>query len=141
MKVVADTMIWVSYFSDEQSFRHRLLEAAIQRRVRLFVSDYLAEELREILVRDMEISARNGKLAVKKLFRVCRTVELPDVLPNHVPGDDQDNAIVETAVRSKADYLVTADREILKLKKVGHVRIVTAAEFARLLGWSAESDN
>lgn len=138
MKVVADTMIWVSYFSDEQSFRHRLLEAAIQRRVRLFVSDYLAEELREILVRDMEVAARDAKLAVKKLFRVCKTVGLPIVLPSHVPGDEKDNAIVETAIRSKADYLVTADREILKLKKVANVRIITAAEFARRLGWSAE---
>ena len=138
MKVVADTMIWVSYFSDEQSFRHRLLEEAIRCRVRLFVSDYLADELREILVRDMEIAARDAKLAVKKLGRVCKNVELPGVVPRHVPGDEKDNAIVETAIRAKADYLVTADREILKLKKIGNVTIITAAEFARRLGWSPE---
>lgn len=60
MKVVADTMIWVSYFSDKQSFRHRLLEEAIRGRVRFFVSDYLADELGEILIRDMEIAPLGG---------------------------------------------------------------------------------
>lgn len=138
MKVVADTMIWVSYFSDEQSFRHQLIDEAIRQRVRLFVSDYLADELREILVRDMEVATRDAKLAVKKLFRVCKSVGLPEVLPSHVTDDEKDNAIVETAIRSKADYLVTADREILKLKKVANVRIITAVEFARLLGWSVD---
>ena len=136
MKVVADTMIWVSYFSDQESFRHRLIEEAIRQRVRLFVSEYLADELREILVRDMEVTLRDAKLAFKKLLRVCKTVDLPDALPRHVPDDEKDNAIVETAVRAKADYLVTADREILKLKKIGNVTIITAAEFARHLGWS-----
>ena len=138
MKVVADTMIWVSYFSDEQSFRHRLMEEAIRQRVRLFVSEYLADELREILVRDMEITPRDSKLALKNLLRTCKTVELPDVVPRHVPDDEKDNAIVETAVRAKADYLVSADRKILKLQKVGNVSIITAAEFARRLGWSAD---
>lgn len=138
MKVVADTMVWVSYFSDEDSFRHRLIEEAIRQRVRLFVSEYLADELREILVRDLDVTPREAKLALKKLLRVCKAVELPDVIPRHVPRDAKDNSIVETAVRAKADYLVTADREILKLKKVANVTIITAAEFARRLGWVAD---
>lgn len=33
---------------------------------------------------------------------------------------------------------VTADQEVLKLNNVGNVTIITAAEFARLLGWSVE---
>lgn len=138
MKIVADTMIWVSCFSDVESFRHRLLEAAIQRRVRLFASEYIANELRNVLVRDMEVSPHDAKLAHKKLFRVCRTVDLPDSFPIHVPADDKDDAIIETAIRAKADYLVSVDRELLKLKKVGNLTIITAMEFARLLGWSPE---
>ena len=134
MKVVADTMIWVSYFSNEQSFRHRLLEDALKRRTRLFVSEYLANELREILVRDMGFSRRDATLALKKLSRVCKTVELPDAIPRHVINDVKDDAIVETAIRAKADFLVTADQEILKLKKVGNVTIISAQEFVRQLG-------
>lgn len=48
------------------------------------------------------------------------------------------DAIVQTALSARADYLVTADQEILKLKKVGNVEIITAAEFARRLGWSPD---
>lgn len=135
MKVVADTMIWISYFSDELSFRHQLLEAAVQRRVRLFVSEYLVNEVRDVLIRDMAITRRDAKLATKQLLRTCQSVELPDLIPKHVPEDEKDDAIVETALRAKADYLVSGDRKILQLKKVGNVTIITAAEFARLLGW------
>ena len=59
-------------------------------------------------------------------------------MPRYVPDDEKDNAIVETAIRAKADYLVTADKLMLKLRKVGNVTIITAMEFARLLGWSPE---
>lgn len=138
MKVVADTMIWVSYFSNERSFRHRLLHEAIRRRVRLFVSGYLSDELRNVLVRDLEFTPHDAKRACQKLLRVCQTIELSAVLPSHVPADEKDNAIAETAIRAKADYLVSADREILKLKKIGNVTIVTDLEFARQLGWSSD---
>ncbi|MFM9960355.1 MAG: hypothetical protein ACKV2Q_03920 [Planctomycetaceae bacterium] len=37
-------------------------------------------------------------------------------------------------------FLVTADQEVLKLKKVGNVQIITAAEFARQLGWSPDTN-
>ena len=137
MKVVADTMIWVSYFSNEQSFRHQLIEEALQRRTRFFVSEYLANELREILVREMGFSRRDTTLALKKLSRVCKTVELPDTILRRVVNDEKDDAIVETAIRAKAHFLVTADQEILKLEKVGNVSIISALEFARQLGWKA----
>jgi hypothetical protein len=40
VKVVADTMIWVSYCVNPDGIRHRVIETARRRRVRLFVSDY-----------------------------------------------------------------------------------------------------
>ena len=58
--------------------------------------------------------------------------------PDGFRSRPKDDAIVQTAVTAGADYLVTADKEILKLKKVRGVQLITAAEFARLLGWSPE---
>ena len=136
MKVVADSMVWVSYFANEDGFRHGLLEQAQRYRARLFASEYLVDEVTRALVRDFEMPRRDARLVREKMFRICRTVTLPTSIPRYVPGDSHDDPIVETAIRAKADYLVTTDEEIRRLKKIRNVTIITPAELARLLGWT-----
>ncbi len=136
MKIVADSMVWVSYFSNESGFRHQLLEQVQRSRARLFVSEYLVDEVRRALIRDFEMPRRDAQLAGEKMLRMSRTVKLPASIPRHVPGDSQDDPIVETAIQAKADYLVTTDEEIRRLKKIRNVMIITPVELARQLGWS-----
>jgi putative PIN family toxin of toxin-antitoxin system len=131
-------MIWVSYFLSPDSFRCQVLEEALNQRVRLFVSDYLTDEVVKSVRSRLEKGTRYGLRVRLRIKRSTQSVKLPASIPRHVPGDPDDDAIVETAIRAKADYLVSADHEVLNLKKVGSVKIITAAEFARLLGWKAE---
>ena len=57
--------------------------------------------------------------------------ELPDV---DLSQDPQDNPVLAMAIAGEADYLVTGDRRgLLSLKRVGATRIVTAAEFLKVL--------
>ena len=57
--------------------------------------------------------------------------ELPDV---DLSQDPQDNPVLAMAIAGKADYLITGDRRgLLSLKRVGATRIVTAAEFLKIL--------
>lgn len=57
--------------------------------------------------------------------------ELPDV---DMSEDPQDNPVLAMAVAGEADFLVTGDRRgLLSLKRVGTTRIVTAAEFLKVL--------
>jgi predicted nucleic acid-binding protein len=52
VKVALDTMIWVSYCTLKDGFRHRLLERARRQRVRFFVSEYILDELVDVLVEE-----------------------------------------------------------------------------------------
>ena len=133
MKVVADTMIWVSYCTLKDGFRYRLIERARSQGVRLFVSEYILDELCQTLVEDLELTRRYSSLARKAVLRSAKLVSLPSSIQRFVPGDANDDPIVQTALSAKADYLVTADREILKLKKVRSLQIITASDFERLL--------
>ncbi len=45
----------------------------------------------------------------------------------------EDDLVLAVAVSGKADYLVTGDRQLLKLREVQGVRILTAAEFLLVL--------
>jgi len=57
--------------------------------------------------------------------------ELPEV---NLSRDPQDNPVLAMAIAGKADYLVTGDRlGLLSLKRVGGTRIVTAADFLKIL--------
>ena len=135
MKVVADTMLWVSFTTHPHGFRGRLVEAALQRRVRFFVSQYQLEEFVNTLLEHLKLSRRFASNSRQAVEILAKTVKLPQRIPRFVERDPKDDAIVQTAISARADYLVTDDQEILKLKKVGNVEIITAAEFARRLGW------
>jgi putative PIN family toxin of toxin-antitoxin system len=133
MKVVADTMIWVSYCTVKDGFRHRLIDIGRRRRVRYFVSAYILQELRETLIDDLGLTRRFANLARRRVSLLCKEVNLPKVVGEFVPGDVDDNPIVQTALSAKADFLVTADKEILRVRKVQDVEIITAQRFAELL--------
>jgi putative PIN family toxin of toxin-antitoxin system len=136
VKVVADTMMWVSFTTHPNGFRSRLIETALKRRVRFFVSQYQLDEFVNTLTEHLELPRRFARNSRQTLEILAKTVQLPTRIPRFVECDLKDDAIVQTALSARADYLVTADQEILRLKKVGNVAIITAAEFARQLGWS-----
>jgi hypothetical protein len=47
--------------------------------------------------------------------------------------DKKDNRILECAMESGSDYLVTGDRDLLALKEYKNVKIVTPREFLNIL--------
>src|SRR5262249_45508798 len=133
MKVALDTMIWVSYCTLKDGFRHRLIERARRQRVRFFVSEYILDELYNVLVQDLRRTRRYALLARRAILRIAKFVPLPPSSSRFVPGDPDDDPIVQTPLVARADYLVTADKEILKLRKVRDVEILTVAQFANRL--------
>ena len=133
MKVVLDTMIWVSYCSLKDGYRHRLIERARRKRVRFFVSEYILDEVRTALTEDLELSERFAAMAHRAILRIAKVVDLPTPAKSFVPGDVDDDPIVQTALVAKADFLVTADKEILKIGKVEDVEIITAQQWDEAL--------
>jgi putative PIN family toxin of toxin-antitoxin system len=133
MKAVLDTMPWVSYCTRRDGSRHRLIDRALKARVRLFVSDYILDELAEVLREDLNESPRYVHLARRAVLRRAKLVALPKNIRSFVPGDPKDDAVVQTAISSKSDYLVTADAVLLELEKVQNVEIITVRTFAHQL--------
>lgn len=133
MKVVLDTMLWVSYCTRRDGSRHRLIDRAVKARVRLFVSDYILDELADVLVEDLNESRRFAHLAQRAVLRRAKRVALPKIIRPFVPGDPEDDAVVQTAISSKSDYLVTADAVLLELGKVQDVAIISVRTFAERL--------
>ena len=133
MKAVLDTMLWVAYCTRRGGSRHRLINRASKAGVRLFVSDYILDELTAALQEALGESARFAHLARRAVLRRAKPVALPSSIRSFVPEDPKDNAVVQTAISSKSDYLVTADAVLLKLGKVQDVEIISVKTFAERL--------
>jgi putative PIN family toxin of toxin-antitoxin system len=138
IKAVFDTNIFVSAIIRPEGLPARLLEAALQGRFELFISEQIIEELSAVLayprIRDKyRIPSKTAEtfvgFIVKSFPNVGRVPEL-----YVVPDDPKDNPVVSTALASEADFLVTGDKlHILSLKDVGSLGIVSAKEFIDLL--------
>jgi putative PIN family toxin of toxin-antitoxin system len=133
MKVVLDTMLWVSYCTRPDGSRHRLIDRALKAKVRLFVSEYILDEVADVLREQLKESTRFVNLTRHAVLRRAKQVALPKAVRSFVPGDPKDDAVIQTALSSKADYLVTADDLLLELGKVQDVEIISVKTFAQLL--------
>ena len=47
--------------------------------------------------------------------------------------DEKDNFLLNLALDGKADYLVTGDHDLLELKNIGEIRIISISDFLNII--------
>lgn len=126
VKVILDTNILISAIGFGGKPRVILL-LALQKRIYPVISPILLAELSEV------INKKLPKL-VPQLFRIekqikekFRVIEPKKEL--HVLKDQDDNRVLEAAFEGECDFIVTGDKELLKLGKFKGIHILTADEF------------
>jgi putative PIN family toxin of toxin-antitoxin system len=133
VKVVFDTMLWVSFCTRKDGYRFRLIERARRQKARIFVSEYILTETVETLTEDLWQTSRFASLARRAILRIAKRVQIPPRSRRIVIDDPDDDPIVQTGLSSNADYLVTADKAILRMRKVHSLEIVSPSQFELLL--------
>ncbi|MFM9960354.1 MAG: putative toxin-antitoxin system toxin component, PIN family [Planctomycetaceae bacterium] len=131
MKVVVDTMMWVSFATFPRGFRGRLIKAALERRVRFFVSRYQLDEFVNTLLEHFELTRRFANNSRKTVEILAKTVALPSRIPRYVERDPKDDAIVQTALSARADYLEPVQEQLRVLTAVISRGIVFSFVFLR----------
>ena len=135
MRVVLDTGILIAVLITADTPPDQVYQAWRKKRFALVTSVWQLGEFRRASryerVKKFLKPTEAGNLVngLKRHATVLK--ELPDV---DLSQDPQDNPVLAMAIAGKADYLVTGDRRgLLSLKRVGATRIVTAAEFLKIL--------
>lgn len=135
MRVVLDTGILIAALITADTPPDQIYQTWRKKRFALVTSLWQLEEFRRASrykkVRKFLKPTDAGNL-VNGLKRHATVLnELPEV---NLSRDPQDNPVLAMAIAGKADYLVSGDRRgLLSLKRVGATRIVTAAEFLKIL--------
>ena len=128
IKIVIDTNLWISFLlSKKIDFIDNLLSCG---NVRLIFSHELLAELLEVSARPKlkNFFTTNDK---KLIFNIIERYADYVIVTSNVDlcRDAKDNFLLSLAKDSKADYLITGDKDLLVLKKFEETRIVTIAEY------------
>ena len=130
IRIVLDTNTIISAIGWKHSKPRRILEACLSGKYLIVESPGLLKELAAVMERPKFgfIPEEQKKELVTRLINYCEIVE-PTKKINIIKSDPADNKVLECALEGKAQYIVSGDNHLLRLKVYMGIRIVTAAEF------------
>jgi len=136
MKITADTNILISatfWNGDSNS----IIEKAEKKEIELILSKEIIEEFAKVLDYDeIQDKIKNKNLEMKrtieKIASIATIIE-PTEKISLIKEDPDDNKILECAKAGKADFIITKDNHLLKLKEFDGIRIISPEEFMNRL--------
>ena len=131
LRLVIDTNILVSAALKPDGLQRTVLLLAITKPARLYVTDAILTEYREVLARP-ELRIRKGlRLQLLQLIKNHAQVVKP-TRPLHAAKDPSDDKFLECADAARADYLVTGNqRHFPKFWK--KTKVITSREFISIV--------
>ena len=132
IKVVFDTNVWISFLIGK---RLSVVEEYISnRQIILVITEQLIEEIKEATSRE-RLQKYFPYSKVLELVRFLDTVaEKHKITPQHfISRDSKDDFLLDLITVSKADYLVTGDKDLLTLHPFKTTAIVTPVDFEKIL--------
>src|SRR6266478_934186 len=131
MKVFFDTCVYAAEALLGET-AELLIERTLRASWRIRASPYILEELERVLIQKLGFSHHLAILTCQRVTRRA-TMMQPRLSRYEVPGDPQDNPILNSALASRADYLVTNDSHLLALNPFQGLRIVSMTEYYNIL--------
>ena len=137
-RIIVDTNLWISFLIGKKLAG--LLDFLSDEKVELVVSQELLNEVLEVASRPKlkkyfsqeHLNLVEDFMTQETLF--CRI--------NNVPArcrDSKDDYLLELALVSKANYLITGDKDLLSMGEIGCCQIITVMEFDALISSSGYS--
>jgi len=127
VKLVFDTNIFIPAFVIPYSKAEKTILRILKGDDSLIISKDIINEVLSVLsakfYRDSEAISHTA-LYLSDLAQIVKPVKRI-----HILEDDPDNRVLECALHGKADAIVTGDKEMLKLKEIEGIRIISLKEY------------
>ena len=127
-RIIIDTNVWISFLigKELQNLKYLILND----KVKIILTDQLINEIKLVTSRDK----------LKKYFdqdKVTELISLLEILTDKVKlskidkicRDPKDDFLFALSKESKANYLITGDKDLLDIRVYGRTRIVTVKQF------------
>lgn len=134
VRVVIDTNVFIRYLLRPGAAIRRLIEDFwLEVRVLIVSAPELCEELRQVLSRDTiraYIHPDEGTVLLETLQSKAEFLPALGEVPAY-SRDPKDDKFVACAVAAQVAFLVSEDRDLLALGKIGDIQILTPYDFLR----------
>lgn len=129
-RVVFDTNIFISAFNF-LGLPRTIFERALQGDFQLVISKQIIAEMSGVLRKKFNYDPPELEELEQLLIMLCEIVE-PRRRIKRIIEDPSDNMILECTVEGKADYIVSGDKHLLKLKKFEGIPILQPSDFLKI---------
>ncbi|MGI0059694.1 MAG: putative toxin-antitoxin system toxin component, PIN family [Nitrosotalea sp.] len=128
LRIVIDTNVWYSgiLYGEKPEMVIRLSLNNFQ----IVISEYIVKELRQTLKLQAKAPYKWLNFLEKHLRLVCEVIDL-DEIPK-LSRDPKDDPVIATGIGGNCYYLVTGDRDLLALKSVNALKIISVKELLKL---------
>lgn len=126
MKIVLDTNVLIAAFITHGTCNELLEHCAVNHEVTL--SAFILDELKDKLVRKFGFTTHEADSAVQLLTSRCALVT-PLALTKPICRDADDDNIFGTAFAGHCDCIVTGDKDLLDLRRVKGIRVISPSDF------------
>lgn len=130
MRVLLDSNVWLAILTADGQCRRMWRSARDSSQI--YASPNILAEIEEKLRLKFGFHPRHAHLLAAFVRRQTKPVSIAGVPPK-ICRDADDDFILAAAVKADCDYLVTGDKDLLVLKKVSDMSIVTPREFAEVV--------
>ena len=128
IKVIFDTNVWISFLIGKHlSFIKNYISSG---QITIVTTEQLLREIKEVTSRE-RLKKYFPHESVKELLELLETIaEKVEIKPTHfINRDPKDNFLLDLIDFSKADYLVTGDKDLLVHNPFKSATILTPANF------------
>lgn len=133
MSVVFDTNVIISSTLWEGSVAQKLLFRLIRSEIKVFSSQEILSEYQKVLRRDFEYSDEELMRIMETVMSFAELVK-PTEKVKAVKDDPYDDKIIECAIASSSEYIITYDKHLLNLNGFRGIKIITP-EIALKMFW------
>ena len=132
LKVVLDANIYISSIFWELGNPHKIIKKALDKKIQAFITLEILQDVEKVMRRDFNEPEEMIKGQISLILTYAEIVAPKDV-GNAVKEDSDDDMILRCSKSINADYIVSGDRHLLKLKKFQNTKIVLPKEFMDIL--------
>ena len=129
--IVFDTNIFISAVFWEGK-PYIVVKKAINQEIIVFISNYIIEEIRKVLVRDFNLEKQEIDDIVNAVLYFTHLIEPKESL-QVIKDDPKDDKILDCALSCNADFIVSQDNHLLNLKSFRNIKIAPPEEFLKTL--------
>lgn len=130
VKVIFDTNVWISFLIGKRL--SKIKQYISDERIKIITTEQLLTEI-NIVTNRKRLKKYFPKESVKELIELLETIaKKVEIKPTHfINKDPKDNFLLDLIDYSKADYLVTGDKDLLAHSPFKTAEILTPAEFEK----------